>query len=114
MLADVTLVDEVGSIVFRDPRLHNSRISVNAEHGTIFLRGELESPELIEELERAVRAVAGVREVESLLHPYGHAGPASHRREAAPRRREDLTPRRDRAGAKGITVYRDSSGQGSC
>jgi osmotically-inducible protein OsmY len=80
-LDDATLAHKVESVVFRDPRIPKGQISVNAEQGAVFLRGEVESPELIEDLEQAVRAVAGVRSVESLLHLPGT--PAPHARGGA-------------------------------
>ena len=64
---DATLVDRVKSEVFRDERFKGS-VNVAAEYGRILLHGELEQPELIDELVAAVRSVDGVRDVESRLH----------------------------------------------
>jgi osmotically-inducible protein OsmY len=64
---DATLVDRVKSEVFRDARFKGS-VNVAAEYGRILLHGELEQPELIDELVAAVRSVDGVRDVESRLH----------------------------------------------
>jgi hyperosmotically inducible protein len=80
-LDDATLAHKVESIVFRDRRLPKGRVNVSAESGAVVLRGELDSPELIEDLERAVRAVPGVREVESRLHlPEGLRRPRKRKR----------------------------------
>jgi hypothetical protein len=73
----------------RDARVPKGRISVNAERGAVFLRGEVASPDLIEELERAARRIGGVRSVENLLHqpgtpaPHSRGGALLHRKETA-------------------------------
>ena len=41
----------------------------------MFLRGEVESEELIRDLDDAVRAIAGVHAVENLLHVPGTRAP---------------------------------------
>ena len=83
-LDDVALAHKVESIVFRDPRVPKGRISVNAESGRVYLRGQVE-PDLVADLERAVRRVRGVRDVENLLHPPGTPTPA---RQSTPSPRE--------------------------
>jgi osmotically-inducible protein OsmY len=67
-LDDATLVDKVESIVFRNRDVPKGRININAENGVVFLRGEVDRPELVEALEARVRKVRGVRGVENLLH----------------------------------------------
>jgi len=42
-------------------------INVNAENGKVVLRGEVDEPSLIEDLEQRTKKVQGVREVENLL-----------------------------------------------
>ena len=54
--------------IFRDAGVPKGQINVNAENGKIVLRGEVDSPELIEDLVKKARKVQGVQEVESLLH----------------------------------------------
>ena len=66
---DATLAQKVESEVFRAADVPKGKINVNAEHGVVYLRGELEEPELIERLIRQTRKVQGVRDVRSLLHP---------------------------------------------
>ena len=44
----------------------------------MFLRGQVDRPELIHDLEEAVRKVPGVRGVENLLHLPGTPAPTSH------------------------------------
>ena len=65
---DATLVDKVRSEVLRDAEMPKGSININAENGVVILRGEVERPELIDELERKVRKVHGVERVENLLH----------------------------------------------
>jgi len=65
---DTTLVDKVESTVFRKRDVPKGDINVNAENGVVFLRGQVEDPELVEALEARVRKVRGVRGVENLLH----------------------------------------------
>lgn len=74
---DAELVHKVESVVFRDPRMPKGRVSLNAERGRVFLRGELDDPDLIKALETAVRRVRGVKDVESLLHLSGTPTPTS-------------------------------------
>jgi hyperosmotically inducible periplasmic protein len=64
---DTTLVDKVESIVFRKHDVPKGQININAENGVVFLRGQVEDPELVEALEARVRKVRGVKGVENLL-----------------------------------------------
>jgi len=65
---DATLARKVESEIFRDSDLPKGQINVNAESGVVYLRGEVERPELIADLEQAARKVQGVQEVENFLH----------------------------------------------
>lgn len=65
---DTTLAQKVESEVFRAAGVPKGTINVNAERGVVYLRGELEQPELIERLIEQTRKVQGVREVRNLLH----------------------------------------------
>lgn len=67
-LDDTTLVDKVESIVFRKQDVPKGQININAENGVVFLRGQVEDPELVEALEARVRKVRGVKDVQNLLH----------------------------------------------
>jgi osmotically-inducible protein OsmY len=67
-LDDATLVDKVESIVFRDRDVPKGQININAENGVVFLRGEVDSPELVTALEERVAKVRGVRGVKNLLN----------------------------------------------
>jgi hypothetical protein len=65
---DVTLARKVESKIFRDADVPKGQINVNVEDGVVYLRGELEQPDLIEDLSTQARKVKGVRAVENLLH----------------------------------------------
>ncbi len=67
-LNDVTLTRKVESIIFRAPDAPKDKVSVNAEDGVVYLRGELSSRDEIDELVKAANGVDGVRRVENLLH----------------------------------------------
>ena len=67
-LNDPALVRKVESEVFRDDELPKGSISVNAEYGVIYFRGEIPSQEAMEELTKRARGVDGVRAVENLTH----------------------------------------------
>jgi osmotically-inducible protein OsmY len=65
---DATLKAKVESEVFRDSRVPKGRVDVNAEDGVVYLRGEVDSQDLVAELGEATRKVHGVRAVENQLH----------------------------------------------
>jgi osmotically-inducible protein OsmY len=67
-LNDPALVSKVESEVFRDDSLPKGSISVNAEYGVVYFRGEVPSQEVMEELTKRARGVEGVRAVENLTH----------------------------------------------
>jgi osmotically-inducible protein OsmY len=48
---------------------------VNAQDGVIQLRGEVQTPDQIRDLETKTRKVSGVRDVENLLHVQGQPAP---------------------------------------
>jgi osmotically-inducible protein OsmY len=72
---DATLVAKVESQVLRNADMPKGKINVNAEGGIVVLRGQVERPELITELEEKVRKVQGVLDVENLLHLPGTPAP---------------------------------------
>jgi osmotically-inducible protein OsmY len=65
---DVTLARKVETEIFRPADVPKGRINVNAEDGVVYLRGEADTPEMINELVERARKVQGVTEVENLLH----------------------------------------------
>ena len=72
---DVTLARKVETEIFRDADVPKGQINVNAENGVVVLRGEVEQPDLIKDLEKKASKVQGVREVENLLHTPGTPAP---------------------------------------
>src|SRR5439155_700620 len=72
---DVTLTRKVESEIFRDADAPKDRISVNTEHGVVYLRGEVNRAEQIKELAAAAEKVQGVERVENLLHLPGTPAP---------------------------------------
>ena len=75
---DVTLAREVESELFRDEDVPKGQINVNAENGKIYLRGQVEQPEMIRDLEERERNVHGVQDVENLLQLPGSESPMQH------------------------------------
>jgi osmotically-inducible protein OsmY len=74
---DATLAQKVQSEIFRDADMPKGQVNVNAEGGIVVLRGEVERPELIEELVKKTRKVQGVRDVQNLMHLPGTPAPTS-------------------------------------
>ena len=72
---DATLAQKVQSEIFRDSDVPKGQINVNAEDGIVVLRGEVDRPELMEELVDKTRKVQGVRDVQNLLHLPGTPAP---------------------------------------
>jgi osmotically-inducible protein OsmY len=70
-LNDPALAAKVESEIFRGDDVPKGSINVNAENGVVYLRGEANNPEQVEELGKAARKVDGVREVKNLLHAAG-------------------------------------------
>ena len=73
---DVTLARKVETEIFRPEDAPKGQVDVNVENGIVFLRGKIERPEIIKDLESRARKVQGVREVENLLHTPGSSSPA--------------------------------------
>jgi osmotically-inducible protein OsmY len=65
---DVTLARKVETEIFRAPDAPKGRISVNAENGVVFLRGEIDDPQWITRLGDEAARVNGVAAVRNLLH----------------------------------------------
>lgn len=72
---DKTLTDKVETELFGHPDVPKGSIVVNAEHGTVVLRGQVSEPAQIDELERLVRDIQGVEDVKNLLHLPGEPAP---------------------------------------
>jgi osmotically-inducible protein OsmY len=72
---DATLARKVETTIFRDADAPKGQVDVSVAAGIVALRGEVERPELIEELAAQARSVQGVRGVENLLHLPGSPAP---------------------------------------
>jgi BON domain len=72
---DATLAHKVETEIFRDADVPKGQINVNAENGVVVLRGQVEQPEMVNDLEKKTRKVQGVRDVENLLHTPGQEAP---------------------------------------
>jgi BON domain len=76
-LDEATLAHKVESELYRRARVPKGQISINAEDGYVFLRGVIDRQEDIERIGAAARQIAGVREVENLIHLPGTPAPTS-------------------------------------
>ena len=65
---DQDLADRVKSETFRAADAPKGSVSVNVEHGIVYLRGHVDKPKESEELANHARKVDGVRGVENLLN----------------------------------------------
>jgi BON domain len=74
-LDDMGLAHRVESVLFRDTSVPKGSISVNAESGNVFLRGQVESLEQVEHATQVTRRIPGVEEVVNLLHLPGTPAP---------------------------------------
>jgi hypothetical protein len=72
---DFTLARKVETELFRPADAPKGKIDVNVENGVVVLRGEAESPDMIDDLVGRARKVQGVRDVENLLHLPGTPAP---------------------------------------
>jgi osmotically-inducible protein OsmY len=73
---DAVLVSKVETEVFGNPDFPKGSVNINAEDGIITLRGQVERPDLIKRMEKAVRRVDGVLDVQNLLHLPGTPAPS--------------------------------------
>ena len=77
-LDDAELAHKVESALGRVALVPKGRLNINAENGTVFLRGQLDDERLIDEVAVAVWKVEEVEKVVNLLHlpgtPPPHAG----------------------------------------
>ena len=72
---DVTLAQKVRSEVLGEARFRSFDVHVDAYEGSVHLRGELPTRELIDDLVAAVERVHGVRTIDNYLHLPGSAAP---------------------------------------
>jgi osmotically-inducible protein OsmY len=83
-LDDVTLARKVETEIFRAADSPKGQVDVNAVDGVVYLRGEVETPDMIAELEQATRKVSGVKGVENLLHTPGTPAPTTTQESGSP------------------------------
>jgi hypothetical protein len=65
---DATLKSKVETELFRDADVPKGQINVNAQDGVVQLRGEVPTPDMINDLVDKTRKIQGVKDVENLLH----------------------------------------------
>jgi BON domain-containing protein len=75
-LTDETLKNKVETEIFRDAEAPKGQVDVNVIDGVVYLRGEVEQ-DMAKDLENAARKVAGVKDVENLLHTPGTPAPST-------------------------------------
>jgi len=75
-LGDVGLARKVETEIFRAADAPKGKVSVNAENGVVFLRGEVER-DWIDRLADEAQRVQGVTAVRNLLHAPGTPAPAA-------------------------------------
>jgi hypothetical protein len=74
-LDDVTLARKVETEIFRPADVPKGKINVNVVEGVVQLRGEVDTPDMVDALVEKARSVQGVRDVENLLHLPGAPAP---------------------------------------
>jgi osmotically-inducible protein OsmY len=74
-LNDPALAAKVESEVFRDQQIPKDKLSLNAEDGVVYLRGEVPDQDTMDELIARARKVDGVKGVENLTHLPSEAAP---------------------------------------
>ena len=79
-LDEAALAHKVESELYRRARVPKGQISINAEDGIVFLRGVIDRQQDIERIGAVARQIAGVRDVETLIHLPGTPAPASRPR----------------------------------
>ena len=82
-LGDAGLARKVETEIFRAADAPKGKVSVNAENGVVFLRGEVDR-EWIDRLGHDAEHVGGVKAVRNLLHPPGTPAPTSQEGWTAP------------------------------
>ena len=74
-LNDPALAAKVESEVFRDQQIPKDKLSLNAENGVVYIRGEVPDQDTMDELVARARKVDGVKGVENLTHLPSEAAP---------------------------------------
>jgi hypothetical protein len=116
-LSDADLARKVESIVFRGEgteKVDKGKIDVNAVDGAVWLRGVAPTPEAINALEAATRAIPEVREVHNLLHLPKTPAPSRTDTPPAQRktRRSGTTPAKRRTGSRRVNADKTAQAAG--
>ena len=72
---DATLAQKVETELFRPRDVPKGQINVNVQQGVVQLRGEVPHEQMMRELVERARGIAGVLDVENLLHLPGTPAP---------------------------------------
>jgi hypothetical protein len=72
---DVTLAQKVESEIFRFREIPKRDLNIDSVDGIVSIRGQVEEPELIEEIVEKTLKVKGVQGVENLMHLPGTEAP---------------------------------------
>ena len=72
---DITLARKVETEIFRPEDAPKGQVNVQAIDGVVELRGQVDDPSTINDLEQRTRKVTGVRDVRNLLHVPGQTPP---------------------------------------
>jgi mycoredoxin len=102
---DAVLVDKIRSEVLGGPEWSPYTINVDAARGVVALRGQVDRPEQVDELEERVRNVPGVREVHSYLHLPGNEPPNVEEALFAVPSWTGMTRRGRQQSVAAITIY---------
>lgn len=86
---DQFITDRVMSIVFRDPDLPKGNININTVDRVVYLRGSVDDPSMVQEIEARVRRVEGVRDVVNVINR-PEVDPSVIRAEEARRAEEEV------------------------
>ena len=74
-LNDPALARKVESEIFRPSDAPKGDVSVNVEHGVVYLRGTVQEASVGEALAYTARQIEGVKDVQNLLHTPGTPAP---------------------------------------
>lgn len=72
---DATITDRVESQVFRDQDLPKGELNIDTVDGVVMIRGQVERPDVMNEIVARTRRVDGVRDVRNLMRPPGKPVP---------------------------------------
>jgi osmotically-inducible protein OsmY len=68
---DITLKNKIETELFREPDAPKGSVNVDVVDGIVTLRGQVDRPEQMNELEAKARMITGTRDVKNLLHTPG-------------------------------------------